>query len=120
MGLIDRVGFTSRVRYTKGFKLIKYCTLVHNRIRNELSKDQTLLQKLDELSPATPETGYQNTYSFLKHKEGNQKPSNPKPQKQSHSKDKLLESEYNNWCKQTMALTLPIIGYEKWLLTRKA
>ena len=81
MGLIERVGFTSRVRYTKGFKLIKYCTLVHNRINNCLCENQTLLQKMDELSLTTPETGYQNTSLSLKRKEGNQKPSTPKPQK---------------------------------------
>ena len=81
MGLIERIGFTSRVRYNKGFKLVKFCTLVQNRIKNRLYINSTLVQKLEELIPASPETGYQNTSFSLKHKEGNQKPSTPKPQK---------------------------------------
>jgi len=81
MGLIERIGFTRRVRYSKGLKLVKFCTLVQNRIKNTLNNNCTLLQKLEELSSITPETGYQNTSFSLKHKEGNQKPSTPKPQK---------------------------------------
>jgi predicted transcriptional regulator len=82
-GLIERVGFTSRVRYSKGYKLIKYCSLVQNRIKNRLYINSTLVQKMEELISASPETGYQNTSLSLKHKEGNQKITTTKPKKPS-------------------------------------
>jgi predicted transcriptional regulator len=84
-GIIERVGFTSRVRYTKGSRMIKYCTLVQNRIKNALSKNQTLLQKMDEFFQTTPETGYKKTYSSLKHKEADSYPQPQKPLKRTNS-----------------------------------
>lgn len=69
--LIDRIGFTNRVKYTKGSILTRICTLVQNRINKELVNKYTLVQKLDESAPTSPETGYKKTSSSLKRKEVN-------------------------------------------------
>ena len=68
--LIERIGFTSRVKYIKGRILIRICTLVQKSINNELNNKSTLVQKMDESPPTSPETGYKKTSSSLKHKEG--------------------------------------------------
>lgn len=67
--LINRTGFTNRVKYSKGTKLIGYCTLAQNRINNALIKNCTLVQKLDELPPTSPVSRYKKTSLSLKHKE---------------------------------------------------
>ena len=67
--LIERIGFTNRVKYTKGRILIRICTLVQKRINNELHNKSTLVQKLDESAPTSPETGYKKTSLSLKLKE---------------------------------------------------
>lgn len=66
--LIERIGYTSRVKYQKGSILRRVCTLVQNRIKN-VPNNCTLVQKLEKLAPASPETGYQRTSSSLEHKE---------------------------------------------------
>ncbi len=67
--LIERIGFTSRVKYTKGRIMIRICTLVQKRINYRLHNKSPLVQNLDELAPASPVSGYKKTYSSLKHKE---------------------------------------------------
>lgn len=66
--LIERIGYTNQVKFIKGSLLIRICTLVQKRINIALHKNVTLVQKLDESSSTSPETGYKKTSSSLKHK----------------------------------------------------
>ena len=67
--LIERIGFTNRVKFIKGSILIKICTLAQNRINNIQSNKCTLAQNLGELDQTSPVSGIQKTSSSLKHKE---------------------------------------------------
>jgi hypothetical protein len=67
--IIERVGFTSRVKFQKGKILKLICTLVLNRINNELNKNSSLVRIPEEFSPTSPDSGYKKTSSSLKHKE---------------------------------------------------
>lgn len=67
--LIERIGYTCRVKYQKGSIMRRVCTLVQNRPKYVLIKSSTLVQKLEELAPTSPETGYKRTSLSLEHKD---------------------------------------------------
>lgn len=67
--LIERIGFTSHLRFQKGRILVRICSLVQKRITNALTNNYPLVQKLHETPPASAETAYNKTSSSLKHKE---------------------------------------------------
>lgn len=67
--LIERIGFTRRVKFTKGSILTKICTLAQNRINKEQVNKSTLAQFLGESSSISPVSGYKKTSSSLKRKE---------------------------------------------------
>lgn len=110
--LIERIGHTSRLKFCKGRLMNRICslvqkrinielckkpTLVQNCINNDLNKNYTLVQKLDELAPASPETGYNRTSLSLEHKEKGQIFS---------SQDLFDYNEYCGWIKSTIRLGL--------------
>jgi len=67
--LIERIGFTNRVRFIKGSILKRIYSLVQNRSKLLLNKNSTLVQKLEELAPTSPVSGYKKTFSSLKPKD---------------------------------------------------
>ncbi len=74
--LIDRVGYTSRIKFAKGPILNRICTLVRNRIKNKLKSPDdleeinTLVQKPHEFFSASADFAPNKTSSSLKRKEG--------------------------------------------------
>jgi predicted transcriptional regulator len=67
--LIERIGFTSQVKFCKGQILKRICSLVQKRINIALHKNDTLVQKLEKITQTSPVSGYKKTSSSLKHKE---------------------------------------------------
>jgi hemerythrin superfamily protein len=67
--LVDRVGFTSHLRFQNGRILTRICSLVQKRINIELRTNYPLVQKLHETASASAETAYNKTSLSLKHKD---------------------------------------------------
>jgi DNA-binding transcriptional regulator GbsR (MarR family) len=116
--LIKRVGFTNQVRFIKGSILNKICSLVQIRINNNLDKNQTLVQKSDEIKPTSPETGYKKTSSSLKLK-------NKESNLSKSIKERILyNTEYHPYVKDIeyeisiglKSKYFPILSFEQWKL----
>lgn len=69
MRLVERIGFSTNVKYKKGSILKRICSLVQKRINFELINNCSPVQFLDELSPTSPVSGYKKTSLSLKHKD---------------------------------------------------
>ncbi len=67
--LIQRIGYSRRVKFTKGSILLKIFALAQNRLRKEQHKECTLAQKLGESIRISPVSGNRKTSLSLKHKE---------------------------------------------------
>jgi hypothetical protein len=77
--LIQRIGHTNSLNYVKGSILIRICSLVQNRSKQCQFKNKPLVQKLDESSSISPETGYYRTYTSLERKKKGVTPQTKKP-----------------------------------------
>ena len=130
--LIERIGFSTQVKYAKGNILKRICSLVQKRINNkhnywcglyksstpvqkrinnkqsDLYKSSTPVQFLDRFVLTSPETGYNKTSFLLKHKE----------------KDLLvLKVKYNEYaqriiCDRKLGLTtgnIQLLEFEEWV-----
>jgi DNA-binding transcriptional regulator GbsR (MarR family) len=116
--LIKRVGFTNQVRFIKGTLLNRICSLVQNRSKVNLNKNSTLVQKVNELKPTSPETGYKKTSSSLKLK-------NKDSNLSKSTKERILyNTMYHPYvkdieCEIELGLKskyFPILSFEQWKL----
>jgi hypothetical protein len=67
--LINRLGCTNGIKFSKGTILIKICTLAQIRINKEQFKNCTLAQKLGKPNSISPVSGNIKTSSSLKRKD---------------------------------------------------
>ena len=106
MGLITSIGTSYNRRISLGLLFITSASVAD---KNLTPPPKQTFQTAKSCIPDRHGGGYTNTSTNTSTKEGSSN-------KTSTSKEVLL-SNYNNWCKQTLFLNLPIIEYKKWLIT---